>query len=306
MEKLKLAVIGVGKLGSQHARVVSESEDAELIYVVDIIKERAEEMASVYSAEPLMDYKLVKDVDGVIIATPTTSHYEIAAHFLEKGINVLVEKPVTSTYKEAEKLLKLAEAKNSVLLVGHVERFNPAVRRLLELRKKPEYIRAQRLSQFTGRSTDIDVVFDLMIHDLELIITIMDEEPKLHHAFGFSFITGKLDFATATLYFSNGIAEVTASRVYDKKVRRMDAYFPSGTYAKVDFAENTFAVFRPMNKWIEQEWIRSITKENLMSQLENFVKAIKGEAEKIDYSAIKALKLAEKISNRAGSSVKKS
>ncbi len=299
MEKLKLAVVGAGKLGSLHSRVISESEQAELIYVVDIIKERAEEVASTYSAEPLMDYTNVKDVDGVIVATPTVTHYEIASYFLKKGINVLVEKPITPEYREAEKLLRLAEKNDLVLLVGHVERFNPAVQMLFSVEGKPEFIRAQRMSQFTGRSTDIDVVFDLMIHDLEIIISLMDEEPKLHHAFGFSFITGKLDFATATLEFKNCVAEVTASRVYDKKVRRMDAFFPSGIYVKVDFAETTFAIFKPRGRWIDQEWTKSVTKEPLMSQIENFVKAIKGEARRIDYSAVRALKLAEKISSRA-------
>ena len=159
------------------------------------------------------------------------------------------------------------------------------------------------MSQFTGRSTDINVVFDLMIHDLEIIISLLDGEPKLHHALGFSFITGKLDFATATLKFNGCTAELTSSRVYDRKLRRLDVFFPSGLYAKVDFAEAVFAKFLPKGDGIEQEWTKSVTTEPLMRQLENFSKAIRRETNRIDYSAVKALKLAEEISKVAENSL---
>ncbi len=299
MNRVKLAVVGVGKLGSLHSRVISEISEAELVYVVDIIKERAEEVGSEYSAEPLLDYTRVKDVDGVVVATPTHSHYEIARHFLEKGINLLVEKPITSSSQEAEELLTLAEKKNVVLHVGHVERFNPAARRLFEIKEKPNFIRAQRLSPFTGRSLDINVVQDLMIHDLEIVLSLLREEPQLIHASGVRFATGKLDFATAILRFPSCVVEITASRIYDKKLRRLDAFFPSGLYVKLDFAQNTFARFRPTLYGIEEEWTRIVSKEPLRAQMERFIEAIKGRGERWDVTAVKALGWAEKISEIA-------
>ncbi len=299
MERLKLAVIGVGKLGKLHSRVISELQDAELVYVVDIIKERAEEVGSEYSAEPLLDYKQVRDVDGVIIATPTYAHYEIASYFAEMGINILVEKPIASRGEDAMKLLSLAKEKNVVLHVGHVERFNPAARKLFEIEEKPNFIRAQRLSPFTGRSLDIDVVQDLMIHDLEIILSLLGQEPEIIHASGVTFITGKLDFATAILKFPTCIAEVTSSRIYDKKLRRLDAFFPSGLYIKLDFAQNTFARFTPTLYGIEEEWIRIVSKEPLRAQMERFLRAIRGQEEAWDETAVKALVLAERISSSA-------
>ncbi len=299
MERVKLAVVGVGRLGSIHARVISEIPQAELVYVVDLIKDRAEEVGSEYSAEPLLDYVEVKDVDGVVVATPTHSHYQVARHFLERGVNVLVEKPITSRSGEAEDLLQIARRRKAVLHVGHVERFNPASRRLFEIKEKPNFIRAQRLSPFTGRSLDIDVVQDLMIHDLEIVLSLIGEEPELIHASGVRFATEKLDFATAILKFPSCIAEVTASRIYDRKLRRMDAFFPSGLYVKLDFAENTFARFRPTLYGIEEEWTRIVSKEPLRAQMERFIEAIGGKGEKWDETAVKALRWAEKISKSA-------
>jgi predicted dehydrogenase len=238
-------------------------------------------------------------VDGVVVATPTHSHYEIAKHFLEKGVNLLVEKPITSGSREAEELLSLAKEKDVVLHVGHVERFNPAARRLFEIKEKPNFIRAQRLSPFTGRSLDIDVVQDLMIHDLEIVLSLLREEPQLIHASGVQFATEKLDFATAILRFPSCVVEVTASRIYDKKLRRLDAFFPSGLYVKLDFAQNTFARFRPTLYGIEEEWTRIVSKEPLRAQMERFIEAIKGRGEKWDFTAVRALGWAEKISKSA-------
>ena len=299
MERIKLAVIGVGKLGSLHSRVISQMQQAELVYVVDIIKERAEEVGSEYSAEPLLDYRQVKDVDGVVIATPTYAHYEIASYFLQRGVNLLVEKPIASSASQAEELLSLAKEKGVVLHVGHVERFNPAAKKLFEIEEKPHFIRAQRLSPFTGRSLDIDVVQDLMIHDLEIILSLLNETPEIIHASGVTFVTDRLDFATTILKFPSCVAEVTASRIYDKKLRRLDAFFPSGLYVKLDFAQNTFARFRPTIYGIEEEWTRIVSKEPLRAQMERFLEAIRGKESRWDDTAVQALSLAEKISARA-------
>ncbi len=303
MERVRLAVVGVGNLGSRHARIASEVDGAELLYVVDVQKERAYDVAGKYSASPAFDYhEVIDEVDAAIIATPTVDHFRIAMDFLSKGKHVLVEKPMTVHPDEAKRLLELAEEKGLVLHIGHVERYNPAIEKLYEIKERPLFLRAQRLSEFPGRSTDIDVVFDLMIHDIDVIIGLLGEKPVVESAFGISFITDKIDFATARLRFSNCIAEITASRVYDQKVRRLDVFYRESFYIKVDYAAMSIQKFYPKENRIESQFIQTLSHEPLRKEVEHFVEAILSGQKSIDYGGYEALLIAHEISKYAESS----
>lgn len=304
MERVRLAVVGVGRLGIRHARIASELEEVDLIFVVDINRERAYDVAGKYSATPAFDHReVIDEVDAAVIATPTSTHFEIARDFLNRGKHVLIEKPITDNPDQAAELIKMAEKDNLVLHIGHVERYNPAIEKLYDIKEKPIFLRAQRMSEFPGRSTDIDVVFDLMIHDIDIIIGLMKERPRVESAFGISFVTDKIDFAIARLRFNGCLAEITASRVYDRKLRRLDVFYRESFYIKVDYASMSLEKFYPKENRIESQTIQTLNYEPLRKEIEHFIKAIKGQDKSIDYGGYEALVLAHEISRLAEKSV---
>ena len=248
---IRAAVVGAGHLGKFHARVYSEIPDVDLRYVVDIDRARARQVAGEYGAEARADYKgILGEVDIASIATPTTTHHEIARAFLEAGVSVLVEKPMTTTVEQADDLIRLAEARPGVKLqVGHIERFNPAYRAIRDYVREPAFIECHRLSPYSFRSTDVSVVLDLMIHDLDLILDIAGTAPASVEAAGVTILSPSTDIANARLRFDRPdgapgcIANVTASRVSPKPMRRLRV-FQSDAYISMDFLEKTVHVFR--------------------------------------------------------------
>lgn len=235
MNKLKCAVIGSGYLGKFHAEKYAALAPCDLTAVVDTNEQTAQHLAAKYNTRALVDYRaLLGEVDAVSIVTPTKLHYQVAADFLKAGSHVLVEKPITTTVAEADELIALAKQRQVVLQVGHLERFNPAVTGL-DQAEKPLFIEAHRLSPFNTRANDVSVVLDLMIHDIDIILALVDSPIKHIAASGTAVLTQATDIANARLSFASGcVANVTASRISMKTERKMRLFGPS-SYVSVDF-----------------------------------------------------------------------
>jgi len=262
----RVAVIGAGSFGKNHVRVVKESPRAELKFVVDLDPARAE----------VSDYReVIGHVDAAIIAVPTSLHAEIGCALLEAGIDVLVEKPIAPTLEEATRLVETAERNNRILQVGHLERFNPAVIALEQKATLPLFFEIHRMSVFTLRSLDVDVVLDLMIHDLDIVLALARASVKDIRAAGISILSPKVDIANVRLEFDDGcIANLTASRVSTEKVRKLRLFQPQ-QYISVDYAKQSAAVFTvggPEGIAFEQMPIESA--EPLTLQFEAFLDAV--------------------------------
>jgi predicted dehydrogenase len=230
----------VGHLGKEHARLYAELEGVELAGVVDINTSRAVEIASMYKTAAYFDYRDVfGKVDAVSLAVPTTDHARIGIDLLEHGIDVLVEKPIASTADEARALIAAAERKGRILQVGHVERFNPVVKLAREAATRPQFFEIHRLAAFSPRSLDIDVVLDLMIHDLDIVLSLVPSPVKEVRAVGIPVLSSRADIANARVEFEDGcVANLTASRVSFEKVRKL-RFFQPHDYISVDYATQT-------------------------------------------------------------------
>lgn len=233
----RIAVIGVGHLGRHHARILSSLAGATLTAVVDTVRERAVEAAAASGALVLEDYRdLFGRVEAVVVAVPTAIHDEVSLPFLERGIAVLVEKPMTRTLAQADQLIEAARASGATLAVGQTERYNPAVAAVLPLVTSPRFIEVHRLGVFPDRSLDIDVVFDLMIHDLDVIASLVRSPVVSIEAVGVPVLTPKFDIANARLRFESGcIANLTASRISRDRVRKI-RFFQPDAYISIDYA----------------------------------------------------------------------
>jgi predicted dehydrogenase len=238
---LRTAVIGAGSLGSQHARIhaaLAVEGLSQFAAVCDLNEETARAVSSERKTDWTTDYReLIGRVDAVSVAVPTEAHCEIACELLESGIHVLVEKPIARTLDEADLMIRAAEKGNAVLQVGHLERFNPAMVALRPHVRKPVYFEIHRVGQFTARSLDIDVVLDLMIHDLDIVQWLVGEDVEVTniHAVGIAILTNKVDAANARLEFSSGaVANITASRVGTEKIRKM-RFFQPHDYIAIDY-----------------------------------------------------------------------
>lgn len=249
MNRLKIAVVGVGHLGKEHARILSHLPEVELVAVVDSNYDQAALIAEKCHCTPYDSYEpLLGNVDAVSIVTPTVHHHEVARSFLESGVPVLVEKPITVTLAQADDLIRLAQAKNVPLQVGHIERFNPAFEALLGRPIVPKLIESERHGPFTGRSTDIGVTLDLMIHDLDLILSLVKSEVRDIEALGSSVFGGHEDIAHARLVFQNGcVANVTASRVSPRPKRKLRVWASEG-YAGIDFVTKRLTLVQPSDE----------------------------------------------------------
>jgi predicted dehydrogenase len=236
MTRLRLAVVGVGHLGRHHARILAQFPDVDLIGVVDANPAQANAVAQQLGTTPYDSFEpLLHEVDAVSVVTPTLYHHHVAAAFLRAGVPVLVEKPVCRTVAEADDLIRLADDNGVPLQVGHIERFNPAFEELAKRPIRPAFIEAERHGPYTGRSTDIGAVLDLMIHDIDLLLALVRSPVQQVSAIGASVFGGHEDMVNARLTFSNGcIAHVTASRITAKPKRRMRVWAPEG-YAGIDF-----------------------------------------------------------------------
>jgi predicted dehydrogenase len=245
MGRLRVAVIGVGYLGTFHAEKYAALPDAELVAVVDTDLARATALAERLQTRPESDYrKLAGQVDAVSIVVPTQHHFAAAAFFLQHGVHVLLEKPITPTVAEAEELISLAEARKLVFQIGHLERFNPAVTALAGVLKTPKFIESNRIAPFKPRGTDVSVVLDLMIHDIDIISSIVNSPVSQINAVGAPVFSGEADIANARIVFENGcVANVTASRISLKSERKM-RIFQEDAYISIDFQNRKASVFK--------------------------------------------------------------
>jgi len=239
----RVAVIGAGAFGRNHVRVVAESSRAQLMHVVDADLARAKAQAAPYGAEATSSLEdVIGKIDAAIIAVPTSAHAEVGCRLLEAGIDVLIEKPIAPTLAEADRLIEVAARRGRILQVGHLERFNPAIVELERIATLPLFFEIHRMSVFTLRSLDVDVVLDLMIHDLDIVLALARADLGEIRAAGISILSPKVDIANVRLEFTDGcIANLTASRVSTEKIRKLRVFQP-GQYISVDYAKQSAAV----------------------------------------------------------------
>src|SRR5579864_3191528 len=276
MTKTRLAVIGVGQFGKNHCRVIHECARAELVAVVDTDPARAGEAAATHGAQALSDYReLTGRVDAAVVAAPTSVHAEIGCWLLESGIDVLVEKPIAADLAGAERLIGAAEKTGRILQVGHLERFNPAVVELERRATLPLFFEIHRLNVFSPRSLDVDVVLDLMIHDVDVVLALARAEPQEIRAAGICILSEKVDIANVRLQFPNGcVANLTASRISTERVRKLRLFQPR-QYLSLDYTRQDLAVFSVKgDRQIGFEQAQVIKGEPLKLQFEAFLDAL--------------------------------
>lgn len=300
---LKAGVIGVGHLGRFHAQKYSSIENVELVGVYDLNPDRAKLVADECKTKNFQTIaKLLDNVDVVSIATPASNHFDSAKQALEAGVHCLIEKPFTRTVKEASDLMEIANRKNVKIQIGHLERFNAVISEGYSFLKNPRFIEANRLAPFTARSTDIDVILDLMIHDLDLILGIMKgHELTEVDAIGVPVLTDKVDIAHTKLVFSNGaMANLSASRISNKVFRKM-RFFQRYSYVGLDFQKGEVEVFERVEKDgkynIEGKMIPFTNPDSLKKEIESFISAVRDDLEPVVTAtdAFNALVLAHKI-----------
>jgi predicted dehydrogenase len=280
---LKAAVIGVGYLGKFHAQKFAQIAGADLIAVVDVDAEARERVAADLGTEAIGDYReLIGKVDAVSVVVPTPAHFEIAEAFLDSGAHVLVEKPITETVEQASRLIDVARQRNAVLQVGHLERFNPAVRALEPRLHNPRFVESVRIAPYQERGTEVDVVLDLMIHDIDLIQFIAGSPIERIEAVGAAVITDKPDVANARIRFKSGcIANVTASRT-SLKVERKIRIFQDACYFSADLHQKSVSVYRksesntgPLGLPISIEKLECDDGDALLLEIEAFLHAVR-------------------------------
>jgi predicted dehydrogenase len=236
VNKLRVGVVGVGRLGAEHARILSDLPDCLLAGVCDTDEARAAETAARWKTPALGPADLLNRADAVVVAVPTSDHHAVAREALAAGCHVLVEKPLTPTLAEADDLIEFAQAQGVFLGVGHIERFNAAVRACRPYLDDPRFIASQRLARFQPRGTDVPVMLDLMIHDIDLVLGLVDSPVASVHAVGVAVLTGSVDMANARIVFENGaVADISASRVSVNRTRALRLFQPTG-YFSLDLA----------------------------------------------------------------------
>lgn len=267
MQKLRTAVIGVGYLGKFHVEKFANLSESELVAVCDINKQHCQTLAEKYHVRTVTDYtELAGQVDAVSIVVPTLLHYEIAKFFLEHKVHVLLEKPITNTLEEADHLIQIAKQNNCILQIGHLERFNSTVIALRELLANPRFIESHRLAPFNPRGTDVNVILDLMIHDIDIIQSIVKSPIKNIDASGVKVLSDHLDIANARIRFANGcVANVTASRVSIKSERKM-RIFQDDAYISTDFQHKKLSIYRKVNNPLVPEADKIIHEEHSFEQ----------------------------------------
>ncbi len=277
MAKTKIAVVGAGAFGQNHCRVIHESEHAEITAIVDIDEGRARDAAAPYGACALTDARgLAGMVDAAIIAAPTTAHEELAKMLMEAGLDVLVEKPIAADLAAASRMVEAAGRHGRILQVGHLERFNPAVMELERRATLPLFFEIHRMNVFSPRSLDVDVVLDLMIHDVDIVLALTGREPDEIRAAGVHVLSEKIDIANVRLQFSNGcVANLTASRVSTERVRKLRLFQPK-QYLSLDYGRQDLAVFSVgPERQIGFEQASVVKAEPLKLQFEAFLQAIR-------------------------------
>jgi len=298
-KKLKYGIIGAGHLGNYHAMQINEIDTAILAGIYDIVGSNSLNLSKKYKTQQYLSLdKLIKDCDAVSIATPATNHFEVAKIALENNCHLFVEKPFTKTISEAQKLITLKNKKNLKIQVGHIERFNPAFIQLMNNKSNPEFIESHRLSLYNPRGTDVDVILDLMVHDIDLILKLVPSKIKNIYASGKAVLTDSVDLANSRIEFENGCTvNLTASRISLKQMRQM-RIFEKRSYSLIDFnvpSLNTWKINK--NKKLEEIKYKINPTNALYEELFCFVNSIQSD-EKILVPAEEALltlEIADKI-----------
>ncbi|ROL57372.1 gfo/Idh/MocA family oxidoreductase [Bacteroidetes/Chlorobi group bacterium Naka2016] len=243
--KVKVSVIGVGHLGTIHTKLLLNNEYCELVGIYDSDINKSKQLANELGCRVFFSFEEVaKNSEAVIISSPTTTHFEIAKYFLTHSIHCFIEKPITAKYKEALRLIELGKTKNAIIQVGHVERFNPALKSVMKYSPEPLFIESHRLSQFKPRAIDVSVISDLMIHDLDIVLWLVKSKVKRIHANGVPVLTDTIDIANARIEFENGaVANLTASRISAKPMRKM-RFFQKQAYFSIDFANQSVEIYK--------------------------------------------------------------
>lgn len=296
---IKVGVVGVGSIGQHHARIFSGLKDVELVGVVDADKARSEELAAKYGCGAYTDYKdIIDSVDAVSIAVPTTLHFQTGMDFLKNNKSLLIEKPITTTLDEADELIAEAEKRNLILQVGHLERFNSGVSMVSGMVKNPQFIESQRLSPFLGRGIDVDVTLDLMIHDIDIILSLVNSKISDLRATGAHVMTENIDIAHAWIEFENGcIAEAVSSRIANNKRRRLKV-FQENTFIDLDYQTQEITCYKKQEGKVRKEIERPEEKEPLKEQLISFIDCISNNKQPIvsGQEGKEALKVVLKVS----------
>lgn len=284
MGRLRAGVIGVGYLGRFHAQKYAILENVDLVGVADVSRKRAEEVATEVGTAAFTDYReLLAQVDLVSIVVPTQYHFPVAKECLEAGCHILLEKPVTQTVAEAEELIRMAAERGLVFQVGHLERFNPAIVALKGVLKNPLFIESHRLAPFKTRGTDVNVVLDLMIHDIDIILNMVPSTIKVVNSVGVPVLSNEVDIANARLQFENGcVANVTASRASREAMRKI-RIFQSDAYISIDYQERKISIFRKGGEGFPIPGLPNVTMEEksfeqgdaLLVELQAFIDAVR-------------------------------
>jgi predicted dehydrogenase len=302
MDQVRVGIIGVGYLGTQHARILSYLEEAELKGVADTDFKKAVEIGNRHGVAYYQNYEeMMGEIDAAIVATPTSEHHAISLNLLRNGKPVLVEKPITETVEQGEELVREAKSSGLVLQVGHLERFNPAVEAVETMIREPRFIEVQRLGSFSSRSLDIDVVLDLMIHDLDIIMALIKDEVGIIRASGIHVLSDKIDIANARLEFKGGcVATLTASRVHQGKVRKLRIFEPT-VYYSIDYIDQEVVVFPLDRRQTDIKTLRIQKEEPLKKELRNFLDCIRlGKTSKVTgEEGLRALRLAHSFLREA-------
>ena len=295
MDNVKVGIIGVGYLGMQHARIASYLEEAELKAVADIDFKKALEIGNRHGVNYYQNFEdMLDEIDAGIVATPTSEHFHVAMKLLQHGKHVLVEKPITETIEQAEQLVDVARKNGLILQVGHLERFNPAVEAVENMISDPKFIEVQRLGSFSARSLDVDVVLDLMIHDLDIILALIKDEVGVIRSSGIHVLSEKIDIANARLEFKGGcVATLTASRVHQGKVRKLRIFEPTSYYS-IDYIDQEVKVFPLSGRQTDIKTLKTKKEEPLKKELENFLRCqVEGRQGKVSgEEGLRALRLA--------------
>ncbi|MCX8009938.1 MAG: Gfo/Idh/MocA family oxidoreductase [Ignavibacteria bacterium] len=245
MNKIKIGIVGVGHLGKLHLKMINDIEDAECSGIFDTDIKKAEQIAQENKIKAFLSLEeLILNSEAIVISAPTSFHHNIAMSCLENGKHIFIEKPITTTIEQAQQIIELSKAKDLLVQVGHIERFNPALLALDKYELKPMFIQSDRLSQFNPRGTDVAVVLDLMIHDIDIILNLVKSEVEKVDANGVAVVSDSIDIANARIQFTNGcVANVTASRISQKKMRKM-RMFQRDAYITIDFLQGVSEIYR--------------------------------------------------------------
>ena len=302
MKKVRIAVVGLGRLGSLHAQIYSKLKGVELVYLCDMDKDRARSIAGALKKPWCADYRELfrKKLDAISIVTPTYLHYKIARSFLNNGLHVLIEKPITKTPKEAKALIKLAKKKGLIIQVGHVERFNSAIQAIEKILTRPKFIEVHRLGPFAPRVKDIGVVLDLMIHDIDIVLGLVKSKIKDIQAVGVRILTKHEDIANARIRFKNGaICDLTASRVTNDSLRKI-RIFQKDCYISIDYGAQEAIISKKIKNKIVSQKIDIKKEQPLKKELLSFIDCVRNKKRPLvsGIEAYNALSVAHRITQK--------